>query len=439
MAECKDEGKFLRRKRKLINSDSRFRLSRKNITVLFTDIEDSTRYWDAHGDVRGRLMVDQHNRLLFPIIKKYKGRVVKTIGDAIMATFKKPGNAVKAAIAMQQMLERERQQYHRQILKVRIGIHSGQAIVEQKDVFGDMVNVAARVEGYGKGNEILVSNTTAAKCRTKEYFLARKASVTFKGKGRAITLYRCQWREAPSLIDDVQFNPYLPLLRQHQIELILHVFATLFALFFLYLKFLRYYLADTEQLALWFFHPFNIFNKLPATAVVIIVSVFVIYMLISKLKHFPETVLKLFNGGYCFCLVFFLCYGIACILPITIEKKWNESLFESAHSFVEVRDNNINIRQKPTLEAAVLKSADSGDIFLLMDEYEKNSLTWSKVLIKRDLQGWILRVVPAKIGVPPRNLTKTYKFYFRYCDLYAIGAGLLGFLWGFIKFRMQPV
>jgi hypothetical protein len=344
-----------------------------------------------------------------------------------------------AAIAMQQMLDREREQYHRQILKVRIGIHTGQAIVEQKDVFGDMVNVAARVEGYGKGNEILVSNATAAQCRMKKYHLARKASVTFKGKGRAITLYRCKWKESRSLIDDVQFNPFLPLLRKHQIELIIHVLATLLALFFLYFRFLRYYLADTREVALWLFHPFNFLNKWPATAALMIIAVIIIYALISKLKSFPETALKFFNGGYYFCLVFLMCYFVVSILPVPVEKAWNETLFESANGFVVVRGNNINIRQRPSLNSAVLQSANSGDIFLLLDVYEKSSLTWSKVLVNRKNQGWILDVVPPKIGIPANPLTRTFKFYFRYRDLYAIAAGLLGFIWGFTKFRMQPV
>lgn len=78
------------------------RSTRKQITILFTDIEGSTRYWDTRGDIDGRLMVDYHNRLIFPVIKKFKGKIVKTIGDAIMASFSRSEQAVKAAIAIQQ-------------------------------------------------------------------------------------------------------------------------------------------------------------------------------------------------------------------------------------------------------------------------------------------------------------------------------------------------
>ena len=69
--------------------------SRKHVTILFSDIEESTTYWDKFGDIEGRLMVDRHNRILFPVIHRFKGRIIKTIGDSIMASFRKPEHAVQ--------------------------------------------------------------------------------------------------------------------------------------------------------------------------------------------------------------------------------------------------------------------------------------------------------------------------------------------------------
>ena len=131
--------------------------SRREVTILFTDIEYSTYLWDIRGDVEGRLMVDKHNRLLFPIVKAYRGRVIKPIGDAIMASFKHPEDAVRAAIGIQQALDRARRKDDNFYIKVRIGIHTGMAIVEQDDVFGDVVNVASRVVGEAAGGHALVT------------------------------------------------------------------------------------------------------------------------------------------------------------------------------------------------------------------------------------------------------------------------------------------
>ena len=154
--------------------------SRKPVTILFTDIEDSTRYWDTHGDVKGRLMVDQHNRLTFPVVKRFGGKIIKTIGDAIMASFKDPDDAIKAAIGIQQVLHLMREKDRSFGLKVRIGLHTGHAIVEDNDVFGNVVNVAARVESKAKGNEILLSKTTFAKLNKLNLRLTRKGATLYE-------------------------------------------------------------------------------------------------------------------------------------------------------------------------------------------------------------------------------------------------------------------
>ena len=72
-----------------------------NVTVMFTDIQGSTAFFETYGDIEGRLMVQKHNELLFPCIQTFQGDIFKTIGDAIMAGFEKPVDAVRAAVAMQ--------------------------------------------------------------------------------------------------------------------------------------------------------------------------------------------------------------------------------------------------------------------------------------------------------------------------------------------------
>jgi len=78
--------------------------SRKLVTILFSDIEHSTRHWERRGDVDARMLLDRHNRLLFPVIRKFRGKIIKTLGDAIMASFTDPHMALRAGIAIQQRL-----------------------------------------------------------------------------------------------------------------------------------------------------------------------------------------------------------------------------------------------------------------------------------------------------------------------------------------------
>ena len=86
---------------------------KRQVTVLFTDICGYTQYMDTKGDITGRGMLQIHNDIVLPLIEKHKGIVIKTIGDAVMATFSAPLAAVKASIEIQNGLNK----YNRNIEK----------------------------------------------------------------------------------------------------------------------------------------------------------------------------------------------------------------------------------------------------------------------------------------------------------------------------------
>ena len=69
----------------------------RDVTLMFTDIKGSTSFFERRGDIEGRSMIQEHNDILFPIIKDHKGTVVKTIGDAVMASFPGPEDGVRSA------------------------------------------------------------------------------------------------------------------------------------------------------------------------------------------------------------------------------------------------------------------------------------------------------------------------------------------------------
>src|SRR2546421_5009223 len=79
------------------------------MTILFSDIKGSTAYAEKKGDIEYMSMIGRHNGMLFPVIEAEGGRVVKTIGDAILAKFDDPVRAVKAAAGMQRALDKDRQ------------------------------------------------------------------------------------------------------------------------------------------------------------------------------------------------------------------------------------------------------------------------------------------------------------------------------------------
>src|SRR5262249_18714129 len=99
---------------------------RTPVTVLFSDIKGSTAYFENYGDAQGLAMVQRHNSLLFPVIEDCGGRVVKTIGDAIMAVFADPRGALQGAIAMQRVMEGDRiNNPVEEQIRIKVGLHTG--------------------------------------------------------------------------------------------------------------------------------------------------------------------------------------------------------------------------------------------------------------------------------------------------------------------------
>lgn len=168
----------------------------RNVTVMFTDIKGSTSFFETYGDIEGRLMVQKHNEMLFPLVEKYKGRVIKTIGDAIMAAFEEPVEAVRSAIDMQGKLfeYNKKKKEKKDRIHIRIGVNTGEGLVEKHDIFGDVVNVAARVESLTEPDEIMISAPVYEEVRRTDDILCRYASeTTVKGKEEPIEMYRVVW------------------------------------------------------------------------------------------------------------------------------------------------------------------------------------------------------------------------------------------------------
>lgn len=435
----------------LVKSISRqIKSSRKPVTILFTDIEDSTKYWDRHGDIKGRLMVDQHNRLVFPVIRQYRGRIVKTIGDSVMAFFKDPEMAVQASIGIQQAIEALRAQDKKFKLKVRIGLHTGNAIVEKNDVFGDAVNVAARVESFAKGDEILVSGATAKRISNKTYNLVKRSSFTPKGKKKPITVYRCKWKNYQNLVDTVEFSAFLPLMPRQKIEVFGYAVASIAALVFLYFKYWRYVIADSEQLALLTLNPADILAIHWSIPWIMLVLLIAVVFSIASAKTVPHTILRALKGGFGFALVFSLANILVATFPGMAQGNWNKLMYQSDHLYVEIAKDDVSPKLKPSLKAAVYRREEgdgslrplvlnSGNLLLLTDVEKKKDIVWNKVLVADSTYAWVPRIIPPAIGKPEERLSTAYKFYFYRKDVVLLVLGLIGFVWGFANFRIRPI
>src|SRR5579863_7515456 len=138
--------------------DEQLRRHKNALTVLFTDVVGSTRFFERNGDTAGLVMIHRHDELAASAIQQFDGKVVKTIGDSAMAEFPNPGSAVRAAVEIQrQFLKLNLTLPEDQRVEVRIGIHTGTGFRKGHDLFGDVVNVTARIVKRTAPAQILIS------------------------------------------------------------------------------------------------------------------------------------------------------------------------------------------------------------------------------------------------------------------------------------------
>jgi predicted ATPase/class 3 adenylate cyclase len=132
------------------------------VTFLFTDIEDSTALWDTHPQGM-RAALARHDELVRAAVEEAGGQVVKTTGDGLHAVFPAARGAVSAALAAQKALAAEPwPSISPDALKIRVGIHTGEAEERDGDYYGPAVNRAARLMAIGHGGQVLLSGVTAA-------------------------------------------------------------------------------------------------------------------------------------------------------------------------------------------------------------------------------------------------------------------------------------
>ncbi len=137
------------------------RLKILSLTFLFSDLKDSTELYEHVGDLVAFDLVNEHFRLLQEIIASERGAVVKTIGDAVMATFETPDRAIAAAIRMREAMSDLGAERQHQSLRLKMGIHEGSCLAVtlngQQDYFGQTVNIASRVQGLAASRSIMVT------------------------------------------------------------------------------------------------------------------------------------------------------------------------------------------------------------------------------------------------------------------------------------------
>ena len=170
-----------------------------NLAILFADVSGSTRLFEILGDATARVKIGECLDTLTGVTKEHSGTVIKTIGDEIMCTFPTAEDAAKAACEMHEALLEDITEGtggELTTITIRVGMHYGPAILEGGDVFGDAVNIAARMAAQAKGGQVITSQSTVDKLsplmRAASRFVDR---APIKGKKEEIDIFEIIWQE----------------------------------------------------------------------------------------------------------------------------------------------------------------------------------------------------------------------------------------------------
>ena len=164
------------------------------VAVLFADVVGSTRLYETFGDDQAKQMIDECLHALRSIVQQYGGRVIKTIGDEIMCVLPSADNGCLAATDMQHKIM-ALPPVSSVKRSVRIGFHFGPVIEENSDVFGDTVNLAARMTGLAKGMQIITTGATVTCLSPMLKQSTRNIAVLpVKGKGDDVEVSEVIWQ-----------------------------------------------------------------------------------------------------------------------------------------------------------------------------------------------------------------------------------------------------
>jgi class 3 adenylate cyclase len=164
--------------------------------VLFTDVVEHTRLMAELGDARGRDVLRAHERITRELLRAHAGTEVKTLGDGFLAFFASVTQAVECAVALQLRLDawRDGDAADRPPLRVRVGVHAGEPVEEDGDLFGASVILASRIPGLAGPGEILVSQTVKELCAGKPFVFRDRGAMAAKGFDEPVRVSEVGWR-----------------------------------------------------------------------------------------------------------------------------------------------------------------------------------------------------------------------------------------------------
>ncbi|MEO8538727.1 MAG: adenylate/guanylate cyclase domain-containing protein [bacterium] len=164
-------------------------------TILYTDVEGHSTMMQRLGDVLGREVLREHERVTRENLRLHGGDEVRTMGDGFLASFQSTQMAIRCAIALQRAFE-ALGPVHGEEIRVRVGINAGEPISEGDELFGNSVQLAAEIAAHASGGHILASRVVRELVAGKGFHFSEGRDETLKGHNGPIHVHEVHWQEA---------------------------------------------------------------------------------------------------------------------------------------------------------------------------------------------------------------------------------------------------
>jgi len=176
---------------------SRLQAEGGTVTIVFSDIESSTELAVRLGDTAWFRVLGVHNQIVRDLVRKHHGKEIKSQGDGFMLSFPSARTALRCMIEVQRQLAARADEADGNQIRVRIGIHTGEAIADAGgDLFGRHIILASRIANLAEGGQILVSGITKEIATTGDFKFGEPRQVGLKGIGGDYTVHEVLWQEA---------------------------------------------------------------------------------------------------------------------------------------------------------------------------------------------------------------------------------------------------
>ena len=177
-----------------------------DLAVLFADIVESTALYRSLGDIEALKIISACLQSMKEVLPRHRGRLVKTLGDAVMCLFPDGDSAVDAAVEMQREISLLQPGGHS--MQIRVGLHTGPVVVGGDDVYGDTVNVAAYLADAAGPNQILIAQTTLDQLDvTRRDATWPIFDAILKTTLAKTSVWEVQWRD--DLVNRTMINPHI--------------------------------------------------------------------------------------------------------------------------------------------------------------------------------------------------------------------------------------